>query len=375
MRRTLGIYPKSEGLLIDYEDAISKNPNRVKGFSWPFEVPETNFQMVQGVCYDINNTFKLINDIAMQKKDNPKEWQIDSPFIDPFTGKQAKAWIPHIIFTDSLTAMFTDEEIDMLLDSGIGTGKAKTYAMANGNAKAVFIGAVRRYAELYGMCFLMTAQIGDKIEMDHFPSAKESPFMKQKDKAKGASAIFKTLCSNLFQMISCKVLKDGDDPHYPFRNSPTDDVQEVTVQLIRTKTIGSGPATPIITSQEYGLLDSVTNFHYLKLNNGLLGNNRKQQAPLLPDVTISRNTVREQTLENAQLRRALEISAQLCYIKHHWCTNKIPLNFNISDEDMLKKLTEKKMLDRVLNSRGYWTYDENNKQEYFACLDLLQMVQ
>jgi hypothetical protein len=101
----------------------------------------------------------------------------------------------------------------------------------------------------------------------------------------------------------------------------------------------------------------------------------KQQPFLMPDLTISRNTIRELGESNYQLRRALELAAQYCYIKHNWNTSEYPVRFDIEPQklfDTLNSDKNKNVISDILNSRGYWTYTktEHPYMDLFKVLEL-----
>ena len=62
---------------------------------------------------------------------------------------------------------------------------------------------------------------------------------------------------------------------------------------------------------------------------GLNGNKQKQQPFLMPDTTISRNTVRQIAGSSPQVRRALELAAQYCFIKNNWNTRDLHVDFSM----------------------------------------------
>ena len=146
----------------------------------------------------------------------------------------------------------------------------------------------------------------------------------------------------------------------------------------RCKTAGAGTTTPFVASQTKGFLNAVTNYHYLRLNNyfGLNGNKQKQQPFLTPDITISRNTVRSIASSSPQLRRALELAAQYCFIKNNWDTRTMHVDFSMEPAkvfDILNSDKKKTLVQDILNTRGYWTYDKD-ALPYMSLIRMLELV-
>ena len=150
------------------------------------------------------------------------------------------------------------------------------------------------------------------------------------------------------------------------------------VTLERCKTACSGTTTPFVASQTKGFLNAVTNYHYLRLNNyfGLNGNKQKQQPFLMPDTTISRNTVRQIAGSSPQVRRALELAAQYCFIKNNWNTRDLHVDFSMDPNkvfDILNSDKKKTLVQDILNTRGYWTYGKC-EIPYMSLIRMLELV-
>jgi hypothetical protein len=237
--------------------------------------------------------------------------------------------------------------------------------MADGNKKTIFTSSMRRRCQQYGVVFLTTGHYDTQIQMDPYSSMpKDTLFSKGNYKVKGCGSEIKFLAS-IYAKCQASVLQDSNKlALYSDNTTQPRDIHEVGVMLERCKTANAGEVTPLVVSQSEGLLNTITNYHYLRLHDyfGLEGNKQKQQCALYPELTISRNTVRELSKSNAQLRRALELTAQLCFIKNNWSTKGLPFDINIEPKVLFDKLMSDKnktVVSDILNTRGYWTYSKN----------------
>ena len=152
---------------------------------------------------------------------------------------------------------------------------------------------------------------------------------------------------------------------------------EIDIVIERSKTTSAGNVLPFVATQTSGIMNAVTNYNYLRTNDydGLTGNKQKQQVGLLPEVTISRNTIRELSSSKYELRRALEIAAQYCYIRNNWMTNNLPVDFSKPATEFFNMLMSDKnrgLVNDILNTRGYWTYckDERKYMDLFEIMTL-----
>lgn len=146
----------------------------------------------------------------------------------------------------------------------------------------------------------------------------------------------------------------------------------VTMTILRNKSGPSGLTTQVIYSQLEGLLPSLTEFHYVKENDrfGLQGNDRNYQMVLLPDVNLSRTTVRGKLDENPKLRRAVNITCELCQMHNYWHHAAELLCTPQELYEDLRKLGYD--WDVLLNTRGWWTTDDH-PTPFLSTYDLLRM--
>ena len=380
MMNAMGIYKNSDGVLNDTEDAISRDLDRIENFTPYNKVNiDESLDVLSGTIYDIDKMTSLIKEICMEKEKHRKDFIVESPFLDR-EGKRKKCWIPTFIAIDSFSELEGATERAMLEENEITGKKTNTMWMVDGKAKTIFIRSMRKFCERYGICMLLTAHIGKNIEIDSYgPTPKQLQHMNQNDRLKRVGSEFEFLTGLYMQTVKATILTDSAKHAFYSTgdNTPDTDINEVMAKVIRGKNNVSGTIVPYIISQARGLLPEVTNYHYLKINGlfGMSGSVQKQKLIFYPEVTISRNTIRELAFSSYELRRALELTAQYLFVKQTWATDKLQLNFNRSPEELFDEITKSNSIkmDDLLNSRGYWTYLKDERP-YMSIFDVLNIL-
>jgi hypothetical protein len=383
--RTMGLYPEIEAVVVDTEDSLSRDHSRISRFSGEYNVDvENRIKFVSGAHNDINTVYGVIRHICDLKLKNKKELTIETPFIDDTTGKRMVSWIPTILFIDSISELYSKEEDDMLSDGGLDDKKNKTIYMVDGNKKTVFIRALRRYCEQYGILVIVTAHTGNNnANLDSYgPVSKQMQYMKQSDRIKNAGAKFEKLTIPLVQTMNPSILQDTEKKAMYKLNdiTPDADINEIILSVQRCKGNIAGINIPFVVSQSNGLLNTVSNYHFLKSNNyyGLNGSKIKHQPSFLPSKTISRNSIRTDEA-SYEVRRALELSAQYCYLKQYWNTNAITeVDFSLSPIELYENINKSgSKWNDILNSRGHWAYNKDcthGDREYMSIFDVLSLI-
>jgi len=332
----------------------------------------------------VNVLFSELNKIRDLKKDNIKEITVTLPFIDVATGSYMKVALPTFSYIDSLTEVKSSEEGDMVEKDGIESSKNKTVWMVDGNKKTSLVRHIRTLASRYGICFACSAHKGKNQDMgSHLPPKKQLQFMKQSDRIKGVGSRFEFLTHSLVEVASARTSLDSKkEPLYPDGQTSPTDINELLVVIQRGKGNSSGTMVGFIVSQEYGLLNTVTNYHFLKENKvgngipGLIGSvsTPKHSCVWYPDVKFSRKSIRKQEESDYKLARALELSAQYRYIQCNWNLSGLPFDFSQSFEQVYEKLLQNDVnIDEILETTGYWNYNQMNR-EYMSIFDLMQMT-
>lgn len=327
--------------------------------------------------------FKELKTYCKMKLDHAKEISCELPFLERDGKTLIKMLIPSFTDIDSLSE-FTTSDVDELADKYmLGDSGGNTLHMRQGLSKTRLLMELPTLTAKHNCYMLMTGQIGKEIPMGAGPMAlpqKKLQFLKNGDKIKGVTDKFMFLIHNLWQVRNCSLLlnKSTNEPEYPAGDSynKDPDLNLVTMALARSKSGESGIVIDILVSQSDGVLPHLSQFHYIKNNGryGLGGNDRNYFLELLPDVNLSRTTVRTKIDENPKVRRALEITAELAQIEQYW------RNIDPSILCKPKQLYEdiKKLgynWDDILsNTRGWWTINNDTHPiPFLSTMDLLKM--
>ena len=105
---------------------------------------------------------------------------------------------------------------------------------------------------------------------------------------------------------------------------------------------------------------------------GLSGGQQNYFSPLLPDVKMSRTTARGKIDNNERLRRAINLSSEICQMKQLGLHSNLIMDMEL----LVQKLTTAGYnIDQILDTRGYWIPKEvDNPKQFLSSLDLLRMA-
>ena len=338
------------------------------------------WQITDDTRYLGNEWYEIQKTFLKGKKAAEKELLRTTPFLDR-EGKPFQAMVPTLTGIDSLTKFQTEDVANMLAGNELGDSGSNTSFMKQGASKARFLADLPRLISINNNPILMTAHIGKTIPMDtRAPPIKKLQYLNNGDTMKGVTDQFLFLTTNCWQCYNTVPLtNDGTKgPEYPA--SPEDDMKGdtdlnlVTLKLLRNKAGRSGLVMQILVSQEEGVLPSLSEFHYIKTNDrfGLGGNVQNYYLEFMPEIKLSRTTVRAKLAASPKLRRGMTIAAEMSQMFMLWT-------------DMEKYVCTPKQLyddliamgydwNKLLETRGWWTFD-NDKQptNYLSTMDLLKM--
>lgn len=314
---------------------------------------------------------------------------LDLPFLDRDGKSLMKAIVPTFSTIDSLTKAISKAAAEMLSGEGKNKdeGARNMFNMRNGLWKSFLFNEIPGMVNKYNHYFAVAAHKGKEQPIAAGPFApkpeKKLGAMRAGDKIKGVTDDYYFLTQLALETRSVKELINANTkaPEYP-RNSEenkdagSNDLKLVEVVVLRNKAGKSGFTTPVVVSQEEGVLPSLTEFVFLKDFQGRFGiggNIQNYELDLYPEVKLSRTTVRPKIDEDPKLRRALNITAELCQMHL----------FNKSLGDLLctpKELREDLERlgydwDMILSeTRGWYTFN-NDKHDikFLSTLDLLKM--
>lgn len=333
---------------------------------------------------DLTSFYRNFNQIIEAKEAAKKELFVESPFLDKNTGKPAKIWIPTFILVDSYSRASCAKADEAITENDIDSSAMNAWYMTNNNAKTKMLSDFVMKASKYGIYGIFTAHIGDKIDMNAYaPTPKQMQFMKMTDKLKNVGSNFTFLTSCLVQTLKATVRTNtAKKCEYPRNsNSKLDiEVNEIETRFVRSKNNVSGTSIFYLVSQYQGILDSVTNFEFLRNNKNygltVKGNNTSFSSLFNPQDNFTKISLRQDSHDKYELKRGLELIAQLCYVQNNWDTDNLPPCINTSIETVAELLyqCEAPVINRILNSTGVWSTSKLER-ERLTLLDVMLLIE
>lgn len=308
---------------------------------------------------------------------------LETPFTDPETDEIIKILKPDFVFVDSFSQLNTTAAENMQNATDAGDSKQNMLWMVDGRVKAQILNELPIISEQYGLYYYLTAQIGENKNMDPYaPQRSTLGYLKNNLKLKRVPDEYRYNAHNLWFNFKMKPLTNSTTkaPEYPRdttenNDKGSQDLQEIVVVNLRGKSGASGEPISIVYSQSQGALPSLSEFHFCKTHKfGLVGNDKSYALALMPDVKLSRTTVRGKLDEDIKLRTAMTLTADLLQIKMEW-HGALPINLLCDPETLYEDIKAKGYdWDILLESRNYWTFDQyTNPIPFLSAMDLLYM--
>ncbi len=386
--QALNRYDKSEAVVYDTE--VSLTMTRLEQLSMNMAniqktgLKDTGRIMLSDKTVMMGNEF--FDELRKGMKDRykkPSPHLLTTPFIDA-TGTKLKSFNPLLAEIDSLS-MFDIESVENMYDAAsVGDSKLNTEAMKGAAAKSQMLLQLPGLTGASGSYVIMTAHVGDEIQMDpRAPPAKKLAFLKGKVKFKRVPENFQFLTNNLWYCTSATVMINDTKKTPEFPRDQSDDLKGDTDLMlinllnVRAKSGPTGLPIEVISSQRDGVHVGLSEFWYIKKYDrfGLGGHDRAYFLELVPDVNMQRTTVRGKIDGSAKLRRALEITSEMCQMTNMW--HHLPAELLCTPKELYADLIAKGYdWDILLNTRGYWTFDEcitKDTLPFLSTMDLLNI--
>jgi hypothetical protein len=328
--------------------------------------------------------YDILRDFLVQKP-KEKKMMVTTPFKSRDKVNALQILLPTFTEVDSLSEFVTRNVMETQANNSLGDSGANMVYMQQGQQKNRFLMEIPALAGAAYNYTLMTAHIGSEFNMDpRNPAPKKLQHLKGGVKLKGVPEKFTFLMNNCWHCYNAAPLinQTTKAPEYP-RDSDDDlkgdtDLNEVIVRQLRSKSGPSGMAVTLIVSQTEGVLPTLSEFHHCKTSEryGFEGNDKNYNMALRPEVKLARHTVRGKIDSDALLRRAIEVTADMCQMDQLW--HHLDEGFLCTPKELYDDLIAKGYdWDILLNSRRWWclTDDEPNQLPFLSTMDLLYMRQ
>lgn len=353
-------------------DPILKGENLIESGRW---------RITDKTMYHGDQWYDEVKAFMNMKIKEKSKYSIKTPFLDR-NGENLKIVVPSCLGVDSMSEFVTQDVIKMQDDNSLGESGANTVSMRQGLQKNRFLMEIPALAGGSYTYVMMTAHIGSEFSMDpRNPPPKKLAHLPQGVKLKGVPEKFTFVMNNCYHCYnSAKLINDSTKaPEYP-RDKDDDlvgdtDLNEVTIRQLRSKSGPSGMAVKLVVSQQEGVLPSLTEFHFIKSEKrwGLEGNVQNYTLAFCPDIALSRTAVRRKIDSHPELRRGLNLAAEMLQITYLWhdiapeylCTPK-----ELYDDLIAMGYDWKVLLD----TRGWWAPEGVHEDiKFLSTMDFLRM--
>lgn len=364
-----------------HEWHLKKMIDRNEEFNGEDVIATQRWVITDKTMYTGDQYYDILKESLQDKIKNKKDFEVPTPFVNREATGPMMILNPSFSEIDSLSEFVTQDVMKMQDNNSLGESGANMVFMRQGVQKNRFLMEIPGLAGSSYNYVLMTAHIGTEFVLDPYnPPPKKLQHLKGGVKIKGVPEKFTFAMNNCYHCYNAAPLinQGTKAPEYP-RSSDDDmagdtDLNVVTVRQLRSKSGPTGMATQLIVSQTEGVLPTLTEFHYLKENGrfGLEGNVQNYAMVLRPDVKLSRTVVRRKIDEDYRLRRAINLTADLCQLTDLRHDLK---EFLVTPEELYKGLKEKGYdWEVLLDTRSFWTTVEDHPKPYLSIMDLLLML-
>lgn len=372
-----------------YDTEINIHEHALKRFINRFEyIKDKNiidtgaWVITDKIQYYGNKWYESVKEFIKFKETNKNKIEYETPFMDR-DKKKLKLTIPTFSEIDSFSEFETEDVAKMQDENELGEAGGNTIHMRLGLAKTRFMMEAPTVFGGVNHFLLLTAHLGDAVQIAAGPYApipvKKLQFMKAGDKIKGVTDKFFFLMNNAWHTVSATPLinQSTKGPEYPKNSDDTDgsDLNIVVLQQLRGKSGPTGFTLDLIVSQREGVLPSLSEFNYIKDSDrfGISGTLQHYNLDLYPDVKLSRTTVRSKIDTDAKLRRALNITSELCQMQQFYGEIRDQLCTPKELYDSLKAMGYN--WDVILeHTRGWWAFnDKDHPLKFLSTMDLINI--
>lgn len=384
------MFRKSFGLTYDAESTFdpdrhikqSRNDPYLSGIDFLYD---GSMAFTDESAYDGTRIWKYMSS-KMQGKidDKSKQYEYETPFIDPRTGKFKKAIYPTVMTIDSFSGLTPKVVEDKLAKFEIGSSDLNMVAVNAAGAKSQIVKQLNGLCARSGTYFILTGLVGEKVQLDPYaPKVRQLHYLGNHMKIKDVPRNFATLPHNMWYIHSSAPLmhKETKTPLYPKDNKHaivgSTDLNEISLMNLRGKNGPSGFPVSMIISQSEGLKPELSYYHLLRTNKywGMGGNNINHFFHLYPDVTIGRTTVNAKLSTDKRMANAAQLTSDLLQVYQHHREDFIDVL--CEPEELYKDIKDLGYdWDRLLDCRLYWCPNEEAEEqgkETLSIIDLLNM--
>lgn len=350
--------------------------------------------VTESSLYKGDEWFKMTKDWMYGKQKAGSEYKVEIPILDR-EGKKMKILLPTFINLDSLSKFEGSQIVELRDKTELGDSKQNMLYMNSGRIKRGMIDELPDLLVGTNTYLTTTIHYGKKFEIDQYaPTHKALQYLDTGMELKGVPNNISYLALTMWLIKGVAKLTNKSDKtqiEYPIKgggmDNNTDDLNLVRLTMLRCKTGSSGFSINVVVSQKYGVLEELTNFHFLRVNGGyglkgdmsVSGNFRDSYCILMPDVKLTRTTVRSLMDENKRLARAIQICADMLQMQEFWheALHKIDTRLiDLTPETLYEKIIQNGYdWNTILDSRYWYSLDdEGHTSLELSTVDIMRMA-
>ena len=299
-------------------------------------------------------------------------------------GEREKVMIPWIHNCDSLSEWHSDSHDKASSKVEVGASEANHLSMTDYRDKAAMLARWPKLAGKGEYTLNFTVQVTDDIVLDKYAgSDKKLDTMKGKMKLAGVpskqisyltnSLLIATSSGELSYQGSFNSKTGTNEPEYPRidakgNTASYNDLKIITYTQWRAKSGPTGVKISLIFSQEEGLLQGLSEWHYLKdtMSKNPWGWERSGSnyaLDILPTQKFQRTTIRTTLETDFKLSRAISITQQICYLYNN--TIRIPAHIIMTGSELYNKIIEQGYdWDEILGETVDWWFCDEDKKHF-----------
>jgi len=387
------IFATKETAMTTYDTEVNITLDRLEYFSNKFKyIPKypitvaNIWSVTDKSIMSANKWVTEINKYVKNKNADKSALATFTAYTDPYTGEALKMAIPTFAEIDSFSKLEGEASTNML-ENDLEDSTTNTFAMKQGMFKHKFISQLPRLSGSSNTVFMLTAHIGQKIDMATGPAKYRQPtkqlqHLKAGDVIKGVTNDFNYLINGgaLFAHSATKLLNHGTKlPEYPLPGTANDpnELNIVKLTQLRSKNGTSGYTQEVLISQYDGVLHNLSQFHYIKSSDryGLVGTIQNYELVMRPGTKLSRTTIRNKLDTDPLLAKAVQFTSDLLQL-HTYHRHLGPSGLLCTPEELYNDIIALGYdWDALLTTRSWTTIDQysNKVDSFLTIVDLLKM--
>lgn len=339
-----------------------------------------NFTLRGSKDLGANAWYDEMNEIAASRIKANKD-KVKLPFNDLY-GKPVEIFLPHACGLDSFSALEPELVAEKFLDANTaGSSDNNTMYLKEMGAKTQMLAKWLNQNPRASIYMFSSAHMGDNISLDpRSPPEKKNLFMKQNHKLKNVPEKYYYYTTTMFFVNGATPLVNGDKvPLYPANSNDKEkrDSKDIKLEIIvlRNKFGQSGVFIPLIANQNMGIDWHLSAYDYCRnFKWGFTGNDQNYVLDLLPDVKLNRSVAKTKLAENAELRRAIDITCEM-HLLFRYKFDSIDPKYRCTPAELYEGIKELGYdWSVLLSKRGYYTLNHyEHPIDPLCTYDLLRM--